>query len=660
MAFELSSLNPAQSEAVNALDGPVLILAGAGTGKTRTVTCRISHMVDRGIAPENILAVTFTNKAASEMRERVGDMVSKKAGKEITVCTFHSLCVRILRTGIDRLGYKHNFTIYTGNDQTGLIKQIIVRKGGAQEKIEPGLVISLISKAKNEPGGIASIEDPFIADVAQAYANELRAQNAVDFDDLLLLGERLLREFPDVRDICRQRWTRITVDEFQDTNSLQMRLLQQLVGAPYHVCVVGDDDQSIYGWRGAEVANILQFEKFFPNPQVIRLEYNYRSSDAIIHTANSLIVHNIGRREKQLRSVKPGGEPVRIIAMPGDEEEAQFIAHEITDIHRVEKKPLEDIAILFRTNSQCRHLEQALREEDIPYRMIGAQSFYDKREVRDLLAYLQVLANPDADVPLLRIMNAPPRGIGQSAAILLTDTSRERGGSVWESMGVPSDKFSTRARNAIGEFTELILSYRERMNAGLENMGQVLLQMLEQTGYIEWVIRNSKNEKESDMRRSSIDDVVQQLTDASKKGLTLQKFLDKSALARDREDDNDIEKQRGVTLITLHSSKGLEYPIVYLVGLEEGILPHKRSTEEGTRDEERRLLYVGITRAQDRCTLTWCAVRTKWGQQHAGEISAFIPELDDKHIEHLDYDDIMGAEASEEDLANFFADLRSE
>lgn len=660
MSFDLSSLNPAQAEAVNALNGPVLILAGAGTGKTRTVTCRISHMVDRGIPADQILAVTFTNKAASEMRERVCQMVSKAAGKELTVCTFHSLCVRILRTGIDRLGYKQNFTIYTGNDQTGLIKQIIVRKGGADEKIEPGLVISMISKAKNAGIPFSEMDDPFIAEIAQAYSNELRAQNAVDFDDLLLLAEQLLREFPDVREICRKRWTRITVDEFQDTNSLQMRLLQQLVGEPYHVCVVGDDDQSIYGWRGAEVANILQFEKFFPNPKVIRLEFNYRSSDSIIHTANSLIVHNVGRREKQLRSVKPGGEDVRIISMPGDEEEAEFIAHEITDLHRVEKIPLEDIAILFRTNSQCRHLEMALREEEIPYRMIGAQSFYDKREVRDILAYLQVLANPSADVPLLRIMNSPPRGIGQAAAVLLTDDSRLRGGSVWESMGVLPDDLSTRAKNSIGEFTDLIGTYRERMIGGIENMGEVLLALMEETGYIDWVKRNSKNEKEMDMRRNSIDDVVQQLKEASIKKKTLQKFLDQSALSRDREDDNDIDKQKGVTLITLHASKGLEYPVVYLVGLENGILPHKRSIEEGTEDEERRLLYVGITRAQDRCTLTWCSVRTKWGQEHAGEASKFLMELDDKYVEHMDYDDIMGEEASEEDLANFFADMRGE
>ena len=358
--------------------------------------------------------------------------------------------------------------------------------------------------------------------------------------------------------------------------------------------------------------------------------------------------------------MKPAGHAVRIIAMPGDEEEAEFITNEIVDIHRVEKKPLEDIAILFRTNAQCRHLEMALREQEVPYRMIGAQSFYDKKEVRDVLSYLQVLANPDADVPLLRIMNAPPRGIGQAAAILLTDTSRERGGSVWEAMGVPNDALSSRATRSVAEFVETILSYRERMNSGMEPMGQVLTDMLVEIGFIEWVKRNCKNEKEEDMRRSNIDDVVGDLNHASKKGNNLQKFLDLSALARDREQDNDLDKQRGVTLITLHASKGMEYPIVYLVGLEEGILPHKRSIEEGTRDEERRLLYVGLTRAQDRCTFTWCATRMKFGQQHAGELSSFVVEFDDKYVEMLDYDDIMGAEATEDELASFFASLKGD
>ncbi len=655
MSFSTDTLNPAQRQAVNALDGPVLILAGAGTGKTRTVTCRIAHMVERGIAPQNILAVTFTNKAAVEMKERVGGMVSKKAAKEITVCTFHSLCVRILREGIDRLGYKKNFTIYTGSDQAGLIKQIIIRKGGINEKLKPAEVLAMISNAKNHPAGIVSITDEFIADIAMAYQNELRAQNAVDFDDLLVLAEKLLREHPEIRKICQNRWQRVTVDEFQDTNSLQMRLLQLLVGEPYHICVVGDDDQSIYGWRGAEAANILEFERFFPNPEIILLEYNYRSSDAIIHTANSLIVNNKGRREKQLRSVKPGGRDIRVIAMPGDAEEAQFVTDEIEDLHRVEKVPLEDVAILFRTNMQCKQLEQAMREADIPYRVIGTQSFYDKREVKELFAYLQVLANPLADVPLLRIMNAPPRGIGNTSAVLLTDVSRERDCSVWEVMMDPPDTLKAKALKSISEFTEMIQRYRERIITNHENMGRAMLDLLKETGYIDWVKRNSKNEKESDMRRSAIDDVIQMLIEASQTGKTLQKFIDHSALARDRDDDNDLDKQKGVTLITLHASKGLEYPMVYLVGLEQGILPHKRSVEEGTIDEERRLLYVGITRAQDRCTITYCAIRTKYGKPEACEPSVFLSELDGKYIENIDYEDMMDAPIDEDDIANLFS-----
>lgn len=341
--------------------------------------------------------------------------------------------------------------------------------------------------------------------------------------------------------------------------------------------------------------------------------------------------------------------------MPGDEEEAQFIAHEIADLHRVEKIPLEDVAILFRTNMQSRSLEQAMREEQIPYRMIGAQSFYDKREVRDVMAYLEVMHNPLADVPLLRIMNAPPRGIGQGASVLLTDSSHAKGSSVWEAMGNPPEEIQTRAKKGINEFVELVQQYRERIITKHENMGRVMLEFLNEIGYIEWVKRNSKNEKESDQRRDSIDDVIQMLTHASKHGKSLQEFLRTSALAQDREDDNDIEKQKGVTLITLHASKGMEYPIVYLVGLEQGILPHKRSVEEGTSDEERRLLYVGITRAQDRLTLTRCDKRSKYGREEACEESVFLKELSPEYLEMLDYDDIMGAAATEDDIADLFS-----
>jgi superfamily I DNA/RNA helicase len=658
-AFSFDSLNHAQREAVGALDGPVLILAGAGTGKTRTVTCRIAHMLEKGVRPQEILAVTFTNKAAAEMRERIGGMVSKKAADEMTVCTFHSLCVKLLRGGIEKLGYKRNFAIFTGSDQTGLMKQLIIRKGGADEKIKPEAVMAEISRAKNKGIDPGELENEFFASLGRAYQNELRAQNAVDFDDLLVLAEQLLREHADVRDSFRQQFKRVTVDEFQDTNALQMQLLQQLVGHPYHVCVVGDDDQSIYGWRGAEVANILQFEKFFPNPRIIRLEENYRSTHAVLHTANSLIRHNTGRREKILRSTRAGGNPVRIVAMPGDAEEAEFIAEEILADKATMKRAWEDYAILFRTNGQSRKLEEALRERKIPYRMVGAQSFYDRKEVRDVLAYCQVLASPDADVALLRILNTPNRGIGQSTAVMATDWSRLHNQSVWQALCDPefTGGLGTKAKQAIEDFVARIAGAKARIEIAKENAGDVLKSMLDGMDYLPWLERGCKTENEKQQRGEGIAEVVEQLRKHSLKGKDLQAYLDSSALASDREDD-DLEKKQGATLITLHASKGLEFPIVYLVGLEEGILPHKRSIVEGTRDEERRLLYVGITRARELLTMTYCAYRTKYGERTFCQSSSFIAEIDDEHLLHTTYDDILGAEASDEELGSFFGGLK--
>jgi DNA helicase II / ATP-dependent DNA helicase PcrA len=658
-AFSFDSLNTAQRQAVGALAGPVLILAGAGTGKTRTVTCRIAHMLEKKIPAEQILAVTFTNKAASEMRERIAGMVSKKAAGAMTVCTFHSLCVRILRGGIDKLGYKRNFSICSHSDQIGIMKQLLVRMGGSTEKVKPDEVLSAISKAKNkgiEPG---DLEDDYFANLAVAYQNELRAQNAVDFDDLLLLAERVLRDHADVRDHFRHTYTRVTVDEFQDTNALQMQLLQQLVGPPYHVCVVGDDDQSIYGWRGAESANILQFERFFPDPKVIRLEENYRSTHAVLHTANSLIKHNRGRREKILRSTRKDGDPVRIVAMPGDDEEAEFIAEEILGEKGAVGREWEDFAVLFRTNGQSRKLELAFRERKIPYRMVGAQSFYDRREVRDVLAYAQLLASPDADVPLLRILNAPNRGIGQSTAVLATDWSREHHESVWQALCDPefTDTLGPKARSAVQEFVALIAGAKNRIDLEKQNPADVLHALIKEIEYLPWIERSCKSDSERQQRGEGIQNVIDSLRAHVAKGKNLQSFLDDSALASDREDD-DLEKKQGATLITLHASKGLEFPIVFLVGLEEGFLPHTRSIAEGTKDEERRLLYVGITRAQDLLTMTYCATRIKWGQQTGCQPSSFISELDDTHLNHTSYDEILGAEASTEDLGNFFGGLK--
>lgn len=656
--FSFDSLNQGQRQAVGALDGPVLILAGAGTGKTRTVTCRIVHMLEKKIAPDGILAVTFTNKAAAEMRERIGGMVTKRAAEAMTVCTFHSLCVRILRGGIERLGYKKNFSIIAHSDQIGIMRQLLVRKGGKEEKLKPEAVLSAISKAKN--GGLdpAEIEDDFIAILAVAYQNELRARNAVDFDDLLLLARQVLVEHADVREHFRRHYQRVTVDEFQDTNALQMELLQQLVGPPYHVCVVGDDDQSIYGWRGAEVANILQFEKFFPNPRVIRLEENYRSTHPILHTANSLIRHNLGRHEKVLRSTRLGGDAVRVVAMPGDNEEAEFIAQEIFDQKDAVGRKLEDFAVLFRTNGQSRKLELALRERKIPYRMVGAQSFYDRREVRDVLAYAQLLASPDADVPLLRILNAPNRGIGQSTAVLATDWSREHHESVWQALCDPNftTTLGAKARASVEAFVTMIAGAKNRVDIAGEDPADVLVSMLGEMEYMPWLSRACKTEQEVQARQEGVGGLIQSLRAHLEKKKSLQAFLDDSALASDREDD--LEKKQGATLITLHASKGLEFPIVFLVGLEEGVLPHSRSVVEGTRDEERRLLYVGITRAQDQLTLTYCANRVKWGQVTACEVSTFIAELDDTHLQITSYEETQGAEASDDELGAFFGGLK--
>lgn len=659
-SFSFDSLNHAQRQAVGALDGPVMILAGAGTGKTRTVTCRIAHMLEKKVPADQILAVTFTNKAAAEMRERIAGMVSKKAASEMTVCTFHSLCVRLLRGGIDRLGYKKNFSICSHSDQVGIMKQLLVRMGGSSEKVKPETVLGAISNAKNKGIDPATLDDDYFAHLAVAYQNELRAQNAVDFDDLLLFGEKILREHDEVREMFRQRFTRVTVDEFQDTNALQMKLLQQLVGPPYHVCVVGDDDQSIYGWRGAEVANILEFERFFDNPKIVRLEENYRSTHAVLHTANSLIKHNRGRREKILRSTRKGGDPVRIVAMPGDDEEAEFIAEEILAGKGGFGRQWEDFAVLFRTNVQSRKLELALRERKIPYRMVGAQSFYDRREVRDVLAYTQLFVSPDADVPLLRILNAPNRGIGQSTAVLATEWSREHHESVWQALCDPNFTYtlSAKVRQAIESFVALIAGAKNRIEIARDNPADVLHGLLKEIEYLPWIERGCKTESERLQRAEGIQMVVDSLRDHAAKGKKLQAFLDESALASERDDD-DLEKKQGATLITLHASKGLEFPIVFLVGLEEGFLPHTRSIAEGTKDEERRLLYVGITRAQDNLTLTYCAKRIKYGQETGCQPSSFIGELDDEHLEFTSYDDILGAEASSDDLENFFGNLKN-
>ncbi len=659
MAFDIDKLNPEQREAVEAIHGPVLILAGAGTGKTRAVTCRIAYMVEQGIRPESILAVTFTNKAAEEMRERVAEMVSSQAARAMTICTFHSLCVRLLRQDIDKVGYKKNFSIASGSDQSGLIKQLIVKKGGANEKIKPAQVISAISAAKSKNIPLDEMEDELFASIAVAYQKELRARNALDFDDLLIQAEKLLTEHDEVRCKFREYFRYVTVDEFQDTNSQQMRLLQNLVGIPYNVCVVGDDDQSIYGWRGADVTNILQFEKFFENPKVIRLEANYRSSQHILTLANATIKNNPNRREKALRAMRPGGELPRLIAMNGDSEEAEFVATEIKNRHLDFETPWEHFAVLFRTNTQIRKMEEAMREHEIPYRLIGAQSFYDRREIKDLLAYLEIIVDGTADVPLLRILNTPPRGIGLNTAMVLVDEARVQDKSVWEIM--LNEEFisglSKKTGNAINEFVDFILTLQEKLDEQ-EPIADLFVELIAATGYDEWLYKQCKTEAEKNQRGEAIEELKESLQKLELGPEKLRAYIDKTALDSDKDDD-DLDNKPGVTLITLHASKGLEYPNVYLVGLENGFIPHQRSLDEGTIDEERRLFYVGITRAKDNLCMTYCASRKKWGEEHLCEPSVFIKELPEDGYHYTDHAELMAQEADDDDMAALFRDMRS-
>jgi superfamily I DNA/RNA helicase len=663
--FDPSQLNPQQKSAVTQIDGPVLILAGAGTGKTRTVTARIAFMCQQGIPAAQILAMTFTNKAANEMRERVAGMVGKSRGKELTVCTFHSLCVRMLRQDIESLGIgcKKNFAIYTASDQVGLVRKIIARLAGRDEKLEPQAALALISQARNRGVEVDDGADTLLAAVADAYRSELRTLNALDFDDLLVLAGDLLRDHPEVRKRWASRFHYVMVDEFQDTNRLQMDIVCYLCGEHRNICVVGDDDQSIYGWRGAELANILEFEKAFENPTVIRLEENYRSTTAILHTANSLIRHNMGRREKALWSRINGGDSIRLMTMPDDATEAEFVAGEIWDARTRGNRPWEDFAVLFRANAQSRPIEAALRELKIPYRVIGGQSFFDRREIRDLLAYLGAIASPEDDVALLRIANAPARGIGDKTLGLATETSIDLGCPVSEAMRHPAftGLISQRAMRAISDLLDLLAKYREAFAGSGAERGDLLDRLVEEIGYREWLPRVCRKPEETLARTEGIAQLSESIRSYFKKKprASLRTFLDDVALGAENDKDDDIENKSGVCLITLHASKGLEFPSVYLVGIEEGTLPHRRSVEEGTRDEERRLLYVGITRAQQQLCLTHCRYRVKWGEKMPCVRSSFIRELDMEHVEEIDYAEEMARPIAQENVGDMFAQMRA-
>jgi superfamily I DNA/RNA helicase len=626
------------------------------------ITARVAYLITQGADPASILAVTFTNKAATEMRERLARILDADAVGKVTMSTFHALCLRILRANIDRLGYKNNFSIYDEGDQLGLIRKIITRTSARDEKLDPNLAKNLISKAKNNSWKPPENEDTLLGAVFARYQAELKTLNAVDFDDLLALAVRLLNEHADVRDRWRNRFRYLMVDEFQDTNKLQLELVTLLADERRNVAVVGDDDQSIYGWRGAEVSNILEFEHHFPNPAIVTLEQNYRSTNAILGTASSLIGNNPRRRPKKLWSAQEGGEKVRLIEAPNDQEEAQFVVEEMQQKNSANGDAWENFAVLFRMNAQSRLLEENLRRLHIPYRIVGGKSFFDRREIKDLLAYMSLLVNPDDDSSLLRIINTPARGMSATTVARALEWSVQHKCSLWRALGSPEFLGEVSARTAVSirAFVEMVGDYETKLAEPLSNPAALVTRLIDEIGYAAELRRNCKTAEESAMRESNVGDILRDLTlflGRSTKGL--RGFLDEVALDQEREDDEEEEQNGGVTLITMHAAKGLEFKHVYLIGLEEGLLPHERSRAEGSIDEERRLLYVGITRAMRTLTLIHCRNRTKYGSVVSCAPSSFIKELAPEFLDKIDLAKMLSAPVAEASAKSRFAQMRA-
>jgi len=637
------NLNSAQREAVHTLKGPLLVLAGAGTGKTRVITYRIAELIKSGINPSRILAVTFTNKAAREMRQRALTLLGRrKAGAAVPeISTFHSLCVRILRRHARLLGYPDAFSIYDRGDQETLARQALRDIRVSSGNLRPGDLISFIGGWKNKgilPQAAAAGAEgdrAELAGVAYAkYQSQLRAAGAMDFDDLLLLTNRLFSEFPDARLSEARRFDHLLIDEYQDTNDLQYRIVKAMAERHRNLCVVGDDDQSIYGWRGAEIAHILGFRNDWPEAKVVRLEANYRSLAPILTYANTLIAHNSTRHKKALNPSRDGGTAPRILRFEDEAKEAEEVVLQIQQllVSNSETPVLpSDIAILFRTNEQPRVFEAELRRTKIPYILVGGQSFYDRREVRDVLSYLRVLANPLDEVSLLRVINTPPRGIGTSTVEALLEFAVAAGTSLWSALpaALRSLQLPAATISRVEGFRSLIEQFRSKQ--GELPICELMRELMRVVDYRSELERLYTGAGEAEARWQAVEELVNAAAryEQREKAGSLVGFLEEATLS-DRDDTRDEDKpqRHALTLMTLHSAKGLEFPHVFLVGMEEGILPHQRSVIEGQGvEEERRLCYVGVTRAQETLTLTFTRARMKWGQPRPSIPSRFLAEM---------------------------------
>lgn len=639
----LDLLNPQQRAAVQCTQGPLLLLAGAGTGKTRVIIHRIAHILAEGVCPDHMLAVTFTNKAAREMQERVADLIDEDRAGRVSISTFHSFCCGLLRQYIGRLGYTPGFSIANQSYQIGLIRNIMAESGYTREGCDPFLWLHMISGAKSRmetPADMAGADHPnaaAIAHVYEQYQARMKAMDQLDFDDLLLLTHRLWQDHDEVLQAQRDRYRYIMIDEYQDTNLIQFHLMATLAMPRNNLCVVGDDDQSIYGWRGANLGNILQFETHFPEATVIRLEQNYRSTTTILEAANHLISHNAERRAKRLWSDRDHGDRIKMVRAADEKDEARFVAEYLFEGNVRGELPWSDAAVLFRSNHQSRMLEQTFRDMDVPYTLVGATSFFQRKEILDAISFLQALNNPRDDQSLLRILNVPPRGIGTTSMETLKHSAGVLHKPISELMASEAalDRVGTQARESLRKLHACFEQHRNRLTqAG--PLHEKVRRFLTDIGYLEGLGKLYKPREDALKRRDNVLEFINAVAEFEKDraNATLGDFLEECALldARDREEQG-AGTERGVTLMTAHASKGLEFPLVIIIGLERGVFPHRRALEERNEAEERRLFYVAMTRAQTELILTYAEQRKRQGRTRRQRPSGFLDELPDQLVE---------------------------
>lgn len=628
------TLNDRQCEAVKHTEGPLLITAGAGSGKTKVLTCRIAHLLELGVVPYRILAITFTNKAAKEMKERVTNLVGAQADS-IWLSTFHSFCAKLLRFEIDGFhGYTRNFTIYDSSDQLVLVKDCLKKLNLDDKQFMPRSVLGTISSAKNvlmDAKAFAAKASDFyeqkVADVYALYQEKLRENNAVDFDDLLFLAVRLLQEKEDVREKYQSRFQYILVDEYQDTNHAQYALTKILAARWRNICVVGDADQSIYAWRGADIRNIIDFTRDYPDAASIKLEQNYRSTKTILHAANAVIDNNESRPKKTLWTENPAGNKIIHYQAQTEHDEADYIAGVIYNRHEISHEPYGDMAILFRTNAQSRVLEEKLMRYAIPYTMVGGTKFYDRKEIKDVLAYLRLLYNPEDSLSLTRIINVPKRNIGATTMEHVAAYAEEQGISLFEALSSTDEiPVTKRARTSLENFAAMIFDLLNDIEG--KDVLSLIETVIKQTGYGDMLDKEAEHDPQGESRKENVGEflsVAKDYMDSNPDG-NLQDFLENVALVSDVDDFESSDSK--VTLMTLHAAKGLEFPVVFLTGLDEGLFPHSRTLLDPAQvEEERRLAYVGITRAERQLYVTNAITRTMYGRISAYMPSRFLAEI---------------------------------